>query len=46
MNSYSNDQEMFDHNENNSGEGEEIIEEDDEHMAEISEQDKPFATVE
>ena len=37
---------MFDHNENNSGEVEEIIEEEDEHMAEISEQDKPFAMVE
>ena len=37
---------MFDNNENLSGEGEEIIEEEDEHMAEISEQDKPFATVE
>ena len=32
---------MFDHNESNSGEGEEIIEEEDEQMVEASDQDKP-----
>ena len=37
---------MFDHNESNSGEGEEIIEEEDEPMVEASDQDKPQNTTE
>ena len=31
---------MFDHNESNSGEGEEIIDEEDEQMVEASDQEK------
>ena len=37
---------MFDHNESNSGEGEEIIEDEDEQMVEASDQEKPPNTAE